>query len=590
MPDLENSRNRLKNMTIDLTLMTPGMTRELNRIAESYRLKYTKFIDRLSDIYGKSEFWWDTPLASRNIYLCSCFKDICILRLALNLLERYRPDVLIVPDIVIKTAIMDSLHTSNTKVIVKAVKKSSIKEGLKSNCLLLGAVQVFRLKKKLRFIKNYKREFMDWNFQGKEAVIVSTPRIPYEVKKGRLYDRYFSGLKENSCENLLFFAHCSFSNQSEGARLLDMLLHRDDTVCFERYIRKEDFHEVYKYLYWMAKINVKKAFFDRMNVTAIVKAAVKNGCAFENTAVGILMGNVLCRLTGEHGLKVRKLVEWYEGQASSNAMIRRFRKRYPQIPTAAYVLSPCGENNLGLYPSVKQRKKNIVPEYFAVQGPPWAASVRQFDRHVKCIPAPSFRFQNVFYAETVFEEGEKRKGILLVLPYQCDSARRMLEEVSAAVRNTGPQHIYVKNHPVRAGMKIKDYGIKEGAFANCRVTYVTSNLSEAAAGREMAVLSMTTSSLEVLMTGIRVISYIPPGELTYLCVPEKLASDINIAFNARDIEDYIRKKKGLPEKTAERVRNECFIEVNRETVKNFLDLIPVGEGQHENNRSNTGSL
>lgn len=75
---------------LDLCNMSVENTKYLNQIFELYSKDYTRFVDELSDIFGKNLYWWMTNFASRNIFLSNAYKHICIVLVAIENIERNR--------------------------------------------------------------------------------------------------------------------------------------------------------------------------------------------------------------------------------------------------------------------------------------------------------------------------------------------------------------------------------------------------------------------------------------------------------------------------------------------------------------------
>lgn len=564
-------------MELDLTSMTPEMTRELNRIAERYRKPYTEFIDRLSELFADAKFWWDTPLASRNIYICRNFLDICILRLAMDIANQGQLTEWVVHNRGMQQALKDNLGTCDIQVTsgVQLGIKAKIKEKILSAPLAASEYAFYAFQRRIRDRqKRHGKKGLD-AFRGRALTLVSTYRVPAEVKNGVLQDRYFPGLKENGDEDIVFFAHPVFGNEAEGKQLLDVLHARDDHICIHDWIEPDDFREVREYIQWCRNVRVPQCTFDGMDVTALVKEAFRTGASDNNTMYGIVKGRVLCRLVKQYDLKIKCLIDWYEGQPSSNAMIRRFRAKFPDVPTVAYVWTPCGENNLGQYPSKKQVEQKRVPEFYAVQGTAWENTVRQFSNQLKCVMAPSLRYQAVFQ-DDIQEQGQ-RQGLLVVLSYLQEQSTQLLQALGDALsrlENSALGPIYIKNHPLNEHMKIVDYGVSEENFHNYQVEYLRCPMQEALIGKKMALLSMTSSTLEVMLSGCYTMNFISAGNLTAVYLPKNADKNCTIVYSAEDIRSCIlRQGTGLSKEEADSLRETAFTRTNQKTVSGFFDSI-----------------
>ncbi len=566
-------------MEIDLTAMTPEMTRELNRIAEQYRTPYTEFIDGLSEQFADAKFWWDTPLASRNTFICRNFLDICILRLAMNLARKGRRIKCIVRERRIRQALRDNLGVRSipSTSSVKSGFKAKLKEKIFGYSWASSEYAFYTFQRRIRKMQKWYGKGSLETFRGRELTLVSTYRVPAEVRTGVLQDRYFSGLKENSDEDIVFLAFSVFDSEAEGKLLSDVLHASEDHICIEDWIEPDDFREVREYIRWCRKVSVPQCTFEGMDVTALVKEALRTGASNDNAMWGIVKGRALCRLVEQYGLKIKCLIDWHEGQPSSNAMIRRFRAKYPAVPTVACLPFPYEENLLSLHPSERQVASSIVPEYFTVMGRAWKKQMCQFSKDVKCVAVPSFRHQGIW--DDTIEAAMERKGILLILSYFVDCSTQLLTAFGEAIRgfdsaNIGP--IYIKNHPVNQGHHISDYGVSESFFLGWDIIYISGDINKALHGKKMVVLAKTTSTMEVMLSGAYTINYIPVGELSMVSLPENARQKITIAYNAEDLRDCLRgQEKGLSAAEVNKMREESFTRVNGETVADFLNLRAV---------------
>ncbi len=564
-------------MEIDLTAMTPEMTRELNRIAEGYRKPYTEFIDRLSEQFANSKFWWDTPLVSRNIHICRNFLDICLLRLAMDIASQGHPTGWIVHEQGMQQALKDNLGARDIQVASDAQlgRKAKIKEKILRSPLAASEYAFYAFQRRIRNIQKWHGKKSLDAFRGRELTLVSTYRVPAEVKNGVLQDRYFPGLKENSDEDIVFFAHPVFGNEAEGKQLLDVLHVSDDHICIYDWIEPNDFGEVRKYIRWCRNASVPQCTFDGMDVTALVKEAFRTGAADNNTMYGIVKGRVLCRLVEQYDLKIKCLIDWYEGQPSSNAMILRFRKKFPHVPTVGCETWSLEEKWLSLFPSKRQVEKRVVPEYFGVMGRGWVNPIRQFCRDVKCIVAPSFRNQAVFDVAPV-DEVDNRRGILLVLSYFKDCTVELLQTLGKALQgmngaDIGP--LYIKNHPTNQRWKLSDYGIPDDMFQGWDITYLAGDIYDALRGKAIVILCKSTSTLEIVLSGAYTVNFIPKGEISMVAIPEKVRDKVTIAYDAEDLRAAIKTgKEGLKGTGADQLREASFVRCNRDTVGAFLAL------------------
>lgn len=526
-------------MTIDLTDMTPEMTRELNQIVSEYRKPYTEFVDSLSEIYGKNKFWWDTPFASRNIYQCKCFENICLLRLALRHIEDERPERIIVPSRELKRAILNNATYKNVNI---AVRKTG---GIKAIIKRTRAFQQYALARSMQWKRREIEAISACGkasrieaFRGKRVVLVESPRIADEIRDGQLHDRYFPGLHENTDESILFISYLCYETVEEKNRLLTVLLEGPDTACYEEFVEAADYKEAARYIKWCRKLNVGKCRFDEMDVRPLVSGAIRDG---SGEYMGILMGRSLCRMVKRYEIKPIRLIDWYEGQASSNAMIRRIRAKHPDIPTIGYVNFPPDELEMEVFPSEAQLRANAVPETYAVIGEAFREMYRQYAPEAKVILAPALRFQDVFDSRAGAERtAGAKKCVLVALPYFTSEATYILSllEGCADYINAQELEIILKNHPVNAEYSLSAYGMNAVHF---KYHFVDGRYDEAVEQADLVITASSTSSFETVLHGKPVVSVCQGGLCTPMMPREWEGVHYGIAYDAADLEVLLQK-------------------------------------------------
>lgn len=554
---------RMAAKIVDLTNMTPTMTRELNEIAQAVRGDYMEFIDQLSQKYGNEEFWWDTQLASRHIG-CMCFSYFCRLVLIREMYQRGEVDEVIVDTKVIGDAIKQNFPI---RVTLKAGKES-----LRSRVWRIRLVQT--LLNYRRFAGRARRFREDPSMRSavpknEEVVLVSECAIPSELKNGKFSDRYFPNMMENSPQKLLFAVNMVYGKEEEAEELSAYLGGHSEFAICDCFTTKEDLAEIRRYIRWCSQFKIGECTFKGLKVTSILQQEIRNSGYNSISIAGILKGNAICRMIKEQDLHVVKLIDWFEGQASSSAIVRRFRKSFPGIPTLSYINSPCGENNLGLYPIKEQYRNRAVSEVFGTQGICWESMMKRYCPEVRCVTVPSFRQLAVFQQDGLWEQ--KREGILITVPYFMDVAGPLLHDFFAAIRGQKRISVFIKNHPAKEDYRLSDYGIRAEEYKDHDIQYVTGALSDALRGKRAVIMSKTTMALEVMLTGVYTILYLARGELSNFCLPDGTEQYQNVACNEEELKELLSgDMKGLNRTEAEALRDRVFARLEEGTVNALL--------------------
>ena len=95
----------------------------------------------------------------------------------------------------------------------------------------------------------------------------------------------------------------------------------------------------------------------------------------------------------------------------------------------------------------------------------------------------------------------------------------------------------IKNHPIYSEMTVEDYGCTNLSFAP---EYVSGNLNDCLADVDIAIASMTSSSLEVLFSGTPLIIMVPRGQFGFTSLPEKVRNQMcSIVYDAVELSNAI---------------------------------------------------
>lgn len=553
---------------INLCSMTPGLTKGLNIIAEQSRQEFTSFVDRLSLGYKDNPYWWATPLACRDTDISDFYLNFCKVKLAARCIRKGYADQAVVPTWAMKRAIERNIDAGSAKVAVRLDKKEAIKG-------MLHRLYAFYVRLKFRHrVELTKRAagIPDLSRLNGKTILVDKYMIPSQFKNGEYTDRYFHGLRENTQENVLFLTQSDFNSSREGRILAKNVAQRKECILMEQFARREDYKKVREYSRQCRSFRFHSCKMGGLDITDLIQHEMRKAESNLTSMYGIVKAAASCRLIEEYGLKVKEFISWDEGKPSNNAVYRELRKRY-KFPTVAYVTSPCMENHLSKYPSPIQVEEKCVAEYYAVQGREWIAPVRQFEPSVKCIKAPSFRYQYVFGID-IGIPGRRREGIILILPFDVQASAQLMRCFFHAAKGMDGIKAEIKNHPANDSLLLDGYGIKPEECSHIKLSFVSGKLLDAVKGKEMAILCEDTSNLEVILSGIFTVSYIVRGRLGCLCLPPDMDVPVNIAYGPEDIREFILNKEGvkLDKSKLKEIRNGAFTDVNRETVSGFLDL------------------
>lgn len=553
---------------LDLEQMSPEHTKLLNEIADKEKRKYTNLIDVFSAKYGESRFWWATTLASRDTLLERGFFSFCIVKLVFELLKRDNYNEIIVPLYSIKKCLEDNLP--GTKIVWKGSEKN-----FKRNIHRAKIEFLKYLCKTMKFRKKFlKNKYIKYELKGKNVFLVDTYDVIGEVSGIKYYDRYFGGLSENTEERIIYFSHPFCESRVDEEKLINIINNKKDRLIYECYFKWMDIFEIFKYWRFCGSIVFNDASVDGIDMKWILEGELKCGESALNSFYGLLKSKAMFRFMKKSGANVKGIIGWYEGQPSSNTLFFEVRRR-TNIPTMAYVLTPMFEFNLGLSPSKMQIKMKGTAEYFGIQGEIWEEQIKEYAHDIKIVKAPSFRFQDLFEQLPEKKEGDE---IILVLSGLQEVSRDMILTFDKI--KMPKKTIKIKNHPANASKGLKDYGIEQKELNN-KYEFVHGSMDETLNGVKVAIVSETTSALEILIRGAKVIVWNRSGTLRRSCIPNKILEKqyVKIVYTIDELKMNIEEvyNSKLNEKDLLMIRNESFTDVSIETVNNFLKFLEIAK-------------
>lgn len=547
---------------LDITKLSSDQTKKLNAIAESSRCSYTSFIDKLSEFNLENEFWWITPLVSRESSQCEAFYNYCVLRLIIDELNCNRLFTkVVVPNKTLKKALR------RNGVCKQRIEVKEDLKGVLKRCFS-GVYKKYVLKKIKKRVDIIKRNVNTVELPDEEKfVLVDTYFIPSQFASNKYKDRYFEGLSQYCDENIVFFGQLEFIDENDGITLAKNVSDLQNTVVFQSLIENNDFNKVKEYMESSKDFNLSNCKWENLNLYDIVYNAVVAGECNSTAIYGVLKGIVIERIISNYNIS--KIVGWYEGQPSSNGLFARARKVAPSIPTIAYEYTPCPENNIGMYPSKLQNKEKKVAEYYAVGGYAWLELVKQFDIKTKCAVAPDFRHGNI----KIVEQKKQSDDVIIILSGVYEIAVSQLKCSIAELIEKGYKRVYIKNHPVYDKYDLRDYGI-EIREDRIEIRFVGGLLEDAIRNIGIAIISESSTSLELLLQSINLINFVPPGKLSSVCVPQKYMNSVVIAYSSDDIGEALEyyKSATVLRDNLSIMRENVFEKVNQKSVNSMFIL------------------
>lgn len=545
-------------------------TKRLNEIATEYKAKYTKFVDKYSKKYGSSDFWWATPFASRNIYNDETFNNMCYFLLCQeNIIGDNKIDHIVLNN----KALYDTLY-KNYKQVLKE-KKIVLEYCKKRKKLFWPILNIYysikHLVKEFYRIKKYssKEQYKTNDY----ITLIDTPVLSSCFQNGEYQDRYFNKIQNYTKQSIYFLPDIMKNSSIEWKNFVQSVDNSKEYkfIIKEKFLHLTDYIYLLGYYFYCVILSTKKYEYENIDVTPLIKESMLKGSYSMPSLKGVVNYRFIKRLK-KTNIKVDNLISWWEGRSSEVMLQKAFRKYYPDVNSVGYLGYPPMEFGLSEYISNEQFEQNAAPLNMTVPGSLFEEQAKQFCKEIRILKVPILRNNYSYLVSN--DINESQKSILVILSYFEDAAINMLHILNEYMKeNKDKFKIYIKNHPVYADKKI-DYYIKETLFFT--PIYVEGDLIKCLQNIDIAYISYSTASLEVLSQGKNLINLCPLGELRSTGLPEGFSSDgCYFAYGQQEVFDALDALS--KESVGETNMGELLEPINEETVNRMWNNEMEGE-------------
>ena len=547
---------------VDLSQMDARYTKRLNQIAIEIKNSYTEFVDFYSQQFGENYLWWALPLSSRNIYIDNTFLNVCYLYLCQFIIREEEVDEIIVPTEALCKTLCQNYQEEIRNNHINIRYKEKTKRHLYIYVKFLKSF--FILYKVFCKIK-LSAGVIHFNFENKVSFI-ELPVLSSGFQ-GKIYnDIYFTNILQYAPNNTFFIPDLN-KNTSISWRKFICIVKKSNPYHFilkESFLHIQDYFELFKYLKYCIRMTKHRYMFQNMDVSELVYESLLAGSYVGPSLKGILNYHFIKRAKNK-GMKIDNLISWYEGRPSDIMIHKAFREYYPESNCVGYEGLPLSEFALSQYLSREQLKKKSAPLKVAIPGKGYENAAKQFCREVECIRVPILRnrYEN---SRKKNEISSEKKKLLVILPYFVDYAGSMLCTLNRYLQMRPDSfEVIIKNHPVNIEKKIEDYTKEMFCF---EPVYVKGELRTCLEDIDIAFISYSTASLEVICQGVYLINLCPLGQLRDTGIPDgiddklyKMVYDDKEVFEALDI--FLQ---GKEEQVKSVDLTEWLEPVNKETV------------------------
>lgn len=306
-----------------------------------------------------------------------------------------------------------------------------------------------------------------------------------------------------------------------------------------------------------------------VDVTPIINRDIIAGIVSGNSVYAMLNYYTMNRMK-QQGIRIDRLIGWYEGQSSSNSLFLGYNRNYPRGKSIGYVGFAADANSIQLAPSKCQRSQKAVPKKVAVIAECFGNVPRQFVADTEVIFVPGLRIQDC-WKQSCEQKKHIGKRILLALPYGQKDAKNILEWMKRkeAFFRENKIGVDIKNHPCFVNNSLHNYGIRE---LNCDYRFVTGSFEDAVHRVDMIITAHSTTGYETALYGKPIIFLNFASELNISCMPgEWQGTRYDVAYDPNELEVLIQKYLGAKLDRINYDDEKFFVKATNKTVARLFE-------------------
>lgn len=400
--------------------------REITRLEPIVRLEYNKFIGDLAESNKLEGIEWLTRVVCRNTYISMIHDRMCRLALLESLLQDNKP---------LKSIKVDdpAMGKAVTRVLAKYNKKASVE--------IQGASRINRFQLAQNLIKTVYFSLILWllpklsygrNKPNEPIIYLDSFLHPnsFDSEK-RLKDRYYPGLIDSQpLEDQKKFWYIptlnGFRYPHEILKVLRQVASSKTSILLkEDYLRAIDY---LKAIFLSVVLPNKLRQIPKwrsINISEIVKEEISldRGSLALVSAILIFLSFKRFR---ENGIKILKVIDWFENQNVDRALNLGVKTYYPEVTTKGCLGFVVSGYYAGLSPTHYEFLGKTLPDSIdVVGGETYTKERSKFCKEIPFSSAPAFRFQETIKFKQL--PNAEKNVVLLALPILIDESKEIIQ-------------------------------------------------------------------------------------------------------------------------------------------------------------------
>ncbi|MDC0065520.1 hypothetical protein OAK15_03570 [Verrucomicrobia bacterium] len=574
--------NSTKHLNFDA--MSPAQSRRYDEIVEELVEEFNALIGTMHEGNENNLAWLLSSIASRNPYQSELFERCCRLVYAREWVTHLdeEPGFILLSDYALCRKLRREFNDHGSLIIKYT---GSLLQRLKDRvlpwlCLARNAVLLMQ-----RLIFRYPRRTADWE-ERKPLILLDTFVYPDDVDGGRflagryndsLYPGLFANVPEAIKDQLVYLP--TFIGMSwywpvfREVRSVSSMLLMDDFLRITDYLTLF-FSPLRKVEPFKCQLALRN-----FHLTALIQEEQHRRRA-DWSRILAEMNYCFVRRLKQSGVPLLSVLDWHENQVIDRGLTLGVRRFYPGVKVVGYQGWVMGYRTGCQIPIEHEVHAQLTPDSIAVIGKA-QSNLLAMKTSIPVFLAPAFRY-NYLWDDRQDQPDPNWFTVLVGLTCARDDALRMMDQVilvAKQLKNEQRIQFWVRPHPSNNfawwQMRINSLELK-----NMRL--VKGGVIESIEGCNLFLGEETSMCVEALVKGVFVVIIGNMQGITENPIPDHLAPDRwQICYGEAEIAEIIKTqaKSGFikNEETAKEVCRDCFQEVTRDSVREFIEKLAPTE-------------
>jgi len=572
---------KAKQMNFDA--MGPEQSRRYDEIASEILEEFNALIGRMYEGNVNNRAWLFSSIASRNPFQSELFERCCRLVYAREWAAQLReePGCILSSDYALcrklKREFQDyrSLKIKYTGSLLQRLK-DRVRPWL---CMARNAVVLAQ-----RCIFRYPRQDADW--EGRKPVILLDMFVLSgdvgggQFLDGRYNDRYYPGFIANvpsSIKDQLVYLP-TFIGVNWYWPILRKVRSVSSMLLVDDFLRIVDYLKLF--LFPLQKVGPfpTKLSLRNFELVDLIQEEHHRRCA-DWSKVMAEMNYCFVRRLKQSGVLLLSVLNWHENQVVDRGLTLGVRSFFPGVKVVGYQGWVMGYRTGCQTPTEHEVHAKLTPDSIAVIGKA-QANLMTTKSAIPVHLAPAFRYSHL-WDDRHDQPDQNWFTVLVALGNVHDDALFMMDQVALVagqLLNARQIRFLIKPHPVH-NLAWWQRRINSLSLKNLRL--VKGDMIEFIEGCNLLVGKQSSSCVEALTKGVFVVIIGNHRGITENPIPDNLAKDRwQICYGEAEITEIIKTQAKFGfiknEETAKEVCRDCFQEVTRDSVREFVEkLVPI---------------